>query len=260
MSPPIAIRTSSRSPLVGRLSSTSSTKEQQQQQQQQQSMASSNASSSSGASVSSSLPFASSTSEDEEEEEDDEDKELLPIDDINDKNSNNDRDIVLDDDDNDFCFYDASSSSSMTSLTTTTAASSTTATKRAAPLGDLFTLRLPHELRVRVLMLLNQRDLSRCARVCSAWHRVAMDGSLWARVDLARCSRRVSDEQLMALANRAGVFMRSIGAPSCLGMSNDVVGLLATRCASVEVMDLSRCRSLRTPLHYYKIIYETLKL
>lgn len=114
----------------------------------------------------------------------------------------------------------------------------------AQDLEDPLTHLLPWEIRLRIFQFLSLRDLAKCSCVCRAWNQVAKDGSLWAGVNLSSYAKKLNQEQLISLALKCGIFLRTLSARGCVQFNYDILAAFAAQCPRITTIDLTGCRSL----------------
>ncbi|CAH1243491.1 SKP2 [Branchiostoma lanceolatum] len=115
--------------------------------------------------------------------------------------------------------------------------------KNDATAGQVPWERLSDELLLSVFSWLNKRDLSRCMMVCSRWHNVGLDESLWGRIDLS--GKALRPAALGYLVARGVAVLRLARTDVCSPVFHDEMGL---NCMSVQecplklqYLDLSMC-------------------
>ncbi|KAI9024722.1 hypothetical protein DFJ74DRAFT_767275 [Hyaloraphidium curvatum] len=133
---------------------------------------------------------------------------------------------------------------------------------------------LPEELRIRIFSHLRLADLMRAAQACKAFAKIALDGTLWSKIDCTARNhyKRINTAQLTGLIASAGGFLRignfwfvspcvasafrsaliiiadpAFRYPSpppisgCLHLSSAAVHSLADNCPNLQFLDLRGC-------------------
>ncbi|XP_078574664.1 S-phase kinase-associated protein 2-like isoform X1 [Branchiostoma floridae x Branchiostoma japonicum] len=101
--------------------------------------------------------------------------------------------------------------------------------KNDSTMGQVPWERLSDELLLSVFSWLNKRDLSRCMMVCSRWHNVGLDESLWGRIDLS--GKALRPAALGYLVARGVTVLRLARTDVCSPVFHDEMGL---NCLSVQ--------------------------
>eukprot|EP00058_Branchiostoma_floridae_P017114 XP_002602602.1 hypothetical protein BRAFLDRAFT_281526 [Branchiostoma floridae] len=95
--------------------------------------------------------------------------------------------------------------------------------KNDSTMGQVPWERLSDELLLSVFSWLNKRDLSRCMMVCSRWHNVGLDESLWGRIDLS--GKALRPAALGYLVARGVTVLRLARTDVCSPVFHDEMGL-----------------------------------
>ncbi|KAJ3219853.1 hypothetical protein HDU67_009041 [Dinochytrium kinnereticum] len=93
-------------------------------------------------------------------------------------------------------------------------------------------------------MCLGLKIMARSARVCQAWNKIAMDGSLWTDIKASRFERKPTEKQLKALIKRAGAFLRNFSLSGSPVVTSSVIHDIAMNCKLLTSLDLHNCRSI----------------
>ncbi|KAI8150143.1 hypothetical protein BJV82DRAFT_586010 [Fennellomyces sp. T-0311] len=107
-------------------------------------------------------------------------------------------------------------------------------------------LRLPDELQIRILSHLPSQELLKATAVCQKWKRLALDGTLWTKIDVTPFYSAIPSEQLLRLGVAAGKFLRVANFRGCVQLTGHGLRTLAGHCPNVQELHLKDCRGLST--------------
>jgi hypothetical protein len=107
---------------------------------------------------------------------------------------------------------------------------------------------LPDELQLRILRSLPLATLVTCRLVCTAWRRVADDGSLWAGVDWRAHALHLRAHDMVRMAPQLGPVLRSLHVGGCArAMTDTALRAVVAASPCLVRVDLSGCRRLPGP-------------
>ena len=113
---------------------------------------------------------------------------------------------------------------------------------------------MPHELRVRILQLLQPKDIIRCSAVSRRWHAMCFDGQLWATLNASEFYKDIPSETLIRILTSAGPFVRDLNLRGCVQM-RDYWGTESQKitevCRNLEAFSIEGCRIDRNSVHNF---------
>ncbi|KAI9679783.1 MAG: hypothetical protein M1817_004797 [Caeruleum heppii] len=112
-------------------------------------------------------------------------------------------------------------------------------------------VRLPEEIKIRILGYLTHRELARCAKVSQSWHKTCFDGQLWTSIDATDYYRRLTPQSLQKLLTGAGPFLKDIQLRGCSQLRK-IPGDegISDMCRNLENISLEGCLLNEKPLYF----------
>lgn len=108
--------------------------------------------------------------------------------------------------------------------------------------------KLPDSLILRIFGKLSQGEgtdiqmMLRCAQVSSLWHRLALDGSNWQKVDLFHYQKDVKTITVQNISKRCGGFLRTLSLRGCQNIDDGTIEVFAANCTNIMNLNLSDCK------------------
>ncbi|CAF0811974.1 unnamed protein product [Adineta steineri] len=101
---------------------------------------------------------------------------------------------------------------------------------------------LNREAAVRILAYLDIADLARCSQVCRNWKMLTQSSMLWAKLDLHRTNKVLSDRLAMRFIQRARPFLQHLNLRQCSRIGR-LTFLGISSCKNLQDLNLSECPS-----------------
>ena len=116
-----------------------------------------------------------------------------------------------------------------------------------------FWARLPDEIKVGILRLLEPKEIVRCSAVSRGWHKMCFDGQLWTSLDASKFYKDIPSESLVKILTSAGPFIKDLNLRGCVQMKercgNDSREI-AEVCTNLEYLSIEKCPIDKSSVHY----------
>ena len=117
-----------------------------------------------------------------------------------------------------------------------------------------FWTKLPDEIKVGILQLLEPKEIVRCSAVSKKWHRMCFDGQLWTNIDASKFYRDIPAKSLVKLLTSAGPFIKDLNLRGCVQMKErwgKDSREITQACKNLEYFSIERCPIDKTSIHYF---------
>lgn len=120
----------------------------------------------------------------------------------------------------------------------------TTESKNKTKNGEemaLFTS-LPDSVIIQILLYLDYPRLIRCSRVCTRWHRLCYDPSLWKTISIrAKHAPKVAEDTISRLIPHKTNLISSVNLTNCTGVKDESLQNISVHCPNLRNLYLNGC-------------------
>ena len=117
-----------------------------------------------------------------------------------------------------------------------------------------FWSKLPDEIKVGILQLLEPKEIVRCSAVSKKWHKMCFDGQLWTSLDASKFYKDIPSESLVKILTSAGPFIRDLNLRGCVQIKdrgNNDSRDFARVCTNLEYLSIERCPIDKNSIHHF---------
>ena len=101
---------------------------------------------------------------------------------------------------------------------------------------------LPDSVIIQILSHLDYPRLIRCTRVCTRWHRLCYDPSLWKTVDVwQKHASKVAADTISRIVPRKTNLISSVNLTNCIGVKDESLQHISVHCPNLRNLYLNGC-------------------